>query len=80
MKAITSHVMNGIGTVHVGYETFFVDKIHHLLVKFCIVEIFLMDTFKNYFEDCTPYKVHIYIVSHQSFPKSACEMAVNICY
>ena len=26
------------------------DKIHNLLVKYCYVQMFLLDTFKNYFE------------------------------
>ena len=27
----------------------FLDKVHNLLVKYCFVQMFLLDTFKNYF-------------------------------
>ena len=61
------HVMNGMGMVPVGYKTFFVDKIHNLLVKFCFVQIFLLDTFENYFEHCTYNYVIISILCYNKW-------------
>ena len=37
---------------HNGYSASFQDQIHNLLVKYCFVLMFLLDSLKSYFEHC----------------------------